>query len=68
MNAQDNNALFDHSAPKTREEATRSWWMEQPTRDAFQAAAVRERLRMSRSREAIRVHSNYIVGHVGRTK
>ena len=67
-NAADNNALFDYSAPRHNPEASRSWWMEQPTREAFQAAAIRERLRMSRSRESRHVSSTFILGHVGRTK
>lgn len=65
--ANDNSAIFDRS-PKFRDEASRSWWLEASSREAFQQAAIRERLRMSRSREAKGVSSTFIVGHAGRSK
>lgn len=67
MNRTDTHHLFI-SQPKYRDEASRSWWLEETSRDAFQAAAIRERLRMSRSREAKGVNPCYIVGHAGRSK
>lgn len=36
------------SAPIHRDEATRSWWMDADTREAFHTAAERERERMER--------------------
>ena len=65
--ANDNSAIFDRS-PRFREEASRSWWLESSSREAFQQAAIRERLRMSRSREAKHVSGTFIVGMVGRGK
>lgn len=55
-NSIDNNALFHQpsgSSPRYREEATRSWWMEADTREAFTEAAEREQRRMARSRGAV---------------
>ena len=55
QNSTDNTALFQQpsgSSPRYREEASRSWWMEADTREAFQAAAEREQRRMARSRGA----------------
>ena len=63
----DNNALFP-DRPLHQPEANRSWWLDASSRDDFQQAAIRERLRMSRSREAKHVSSTFIVGHVGRAK
>ena len=63
-NSTDNNALFhapSGSSPRYREEASRSWWMEADTREAFTEAAERERVRMIRSRCAKHVHG-YTVG------
>ena len=68
MNTQNNDAIVDRSAPRHTAAATRSWWMEAISREDYQAAAIRERLRMSRSREAKHVSSTFILGHVGRTK
>ena len=65
--ANDNSALFQRQ-PKYRDEASRSWWLETDSREAFQQAAIRERLRMSRSKEAKGVSSTFIVGHAGRAK
>lgn len=67
MKPNDNSAFFLHSR-RNRPEATRSWWMEEASREAFQAAAIRERLRMSNSPEARHVSSTFIVGHTGRAK
>ena len=53
MNQQptNNHALFQTGRQRTPE-ASRSWWMEADTREAFQAAAEREQRRMARSRGA----------------
>ena len=67
MNRTDTHHLFT-SQPKYRDEASRSWWLETESREAFQQAAIRERLRMSRSKEAKGVSSTFIVGHAGRSK
>lgn len=67
MNRTDTHHLFT-SQPKYRDEASRSWWLETESREAFQQAAIRERLRMSRSKEAKGVSSTFIVGHTGRAK
>lgn len=67
MNRTDTHHLFT-SQPKYRDEASRSWWLEASSREAFQQAAIRERLRMSRSREAKQVSGTFIVGMVGRGK
>ena len=50
----DTTALFQPSGsfPRYREEASRSWWMEADTREAFAEAAEREHRRMARSRGA----------------
>jgi hypothetical protein len=56
QNAQDNTALFSSGRPLHREEATKSWWLDVQTRDEFNAAVVRESLRMARSREAKHVN------------
>lgn len=40
------------SQPIHREEATRSWWMDETTREGFREAAEREQQRMARSRGA----------------
>lgn len=65
----DNNAFFpDNARPVHQPEATRSWWLDAASRSDFQEAAIRERLRMSRSREAKSVSGTFIVGHVGRAK
>ena len=64
QNATDNNALFHQptgSSPRYREEASRSWWMEADTREAFTEAAERERIRMIRSRGAKQV-AGYTIG------
>ena len=48
----DNNHIFQQpsgSSPRYREEATRSWWMDVESRQAFTEAAERERVRMARS-------------------
>ena len=47
----DNNHIFQPSgsSPRYREEASRSWWMEAETREAFTEAAEREQRRMARS-------------------
>lgn len=45
-------------SPKGQQtEATRSWWLEERTRDGFSAAAEREQRRMARSEMARRVGS-----------
>lgn len=54
----DNDHLFrssrqpSGSAPRHREEATRSWWCDAETREAFTEAAEREQRRMARSHGA----------------
>ena len=61
----DNTALFHPpSAPRYREEAKTSWWMEADTREAFTEAADREQRRMARSIGAAMVQGGIIVGHV----
>ena len=67
MSRTDTHHLFT-SQPKYRDEASRSWWLEETSREDFQQAAIRERLRMSRSREAKQVSGTFIVGHTGRSK
>ena len=58
-----NHALFQ-TGPQRKPEATRSWWMEAETREAFQQAAEREQRRMARSIGAAMVQGGIIVGHV----
>ena len=62
----DNTALFQPSgySPRYREEASRSWWMEAETREAFAEAAEWEQRRMARSRGAVMVPCGIIVGHI----
>lgn len=38
------------------DQVVRSWWMDLETREAFDAAVMRETRRMSRSKEAASVH------------
>lgn len=66
--SQSNAHLFTGTnQPKHGEEASRSWWMESDSREAFQAAVEREEARMRRSKASLFVGS-MIVGHVGRAK
>ena len=58
-----NTALFQ-TGPQRKPEATRSWWMDADTREAFQAAAEREQRRMARSVGAAMVPGGIIVGHI----
>ena len=58
-----NHALFQ-TGPQRKPEATRSWWMEADTREAFQQAAEREQRRMARSVGAAMVPGGIIVGHI----
>jgi hypothetical protein len=58
-----NTALFQ-TGPQRKPEASRSWWMEADTREAFQAAAEREQRRMARSVGAAMVPGGIIVGHI----
>lgn len=63
----DNTALFhppSGSSPRYREEASRSWWCDETTREAFAEAAEREQRRMARSRGAVMVQGGIIVGHL----
>lgn len=67
QNPTDNNHLFHQpsgSSPRYREEASRSWWCDETTREAFAAAAEREHRRMARSRGAVMVQGGIIVGHI----
>ena len=43
------------SQPLHRDEATRSWWMDETTREGFREAAEREQQRMARSKTATQV-------------
>lgn len=43
------------SQPLHRDEATRSWWMDETTREGFREAAEREQRRMARSKTAKQV-------------
>ena len=58
-----NTALFQTGRQRTPE-ASRSWWMDAETRDAFTQAAEREQRRMARSIGAAMVQGGIIVGHV----
>jgi hypothetical protein len=55
QHAQDTSGLFNRPRPHHPEEATRSWWLDITTRDAFNEAVIRESLRMARSRTATQV-------------
>ena len=58
-----NTALFQ-TGPQRKPEATRSWWMDVESREAFQQAAEREQRRMARSVGAAMVPGGIIVGHI----
>lgn len=58
-----NHALFQ-TGPQRKPEATRSWWMDVESREAFQQAAEREQRRMARSVGAAMVPGGIIVGHI----
>lgn len=66
--AQDNDHMFAGTdQPQHDEEASRSWWVDLETREAFYAAQEREDARMRRSRTAAGLGS-MIMGHTGRTR
>lgn len=48
---------------QAREDAPRSWWLDQATREGFAQAAEAERQRMQRSKVA-RSHQGMVVDHV----
>lgn len=47
QNNLNNSALFPTNRTRHREEATQSWRLDQPSRDAFNEAVVRETMRMA---------------------
>jgi hypothetical protein len=58
-----NNSLFvGRSAPRFLEEATRSWWLDAQTREAFADAAEREQRRMQRSAMGRKIGMGITVG------
>ena len=64
--AQNNDHVFEGTdQPTHSEEATRSSWLDAPTRADFKAAQEREEARMRRSRTAAGLGS-MIIGHAGR--